>query len=175
MEADTKLGRLAKQFIDRGELVSDDVVLELVDGWISANGTSKGFIFDGFPRTLRQAELFDARLAKLRKPLDVVVWLEPTVDMIIYRIEGRRVCSECGENYHLVRLRPKTDGKCDRCGAALKSRPDDTKEMVLKRLEVYQRQTKGLSDYYQKQGKLFRIDGDLNPGEMFEQVQRAVA
>ena len=175
MEADTELGRLAKSFIDKGELVPDDVVLELVDGWISANGTSKGFIFDGFPRTRGQAELFDARLTKLQKPLDMVIWLEPTVEMIICRVEGRRVCSECRTNYHLTRLPPKVVGKCDQCGAPLKQRPDDTKEMVLKRLKVYQEQTKGLLDYYQGQGKLKKIDGDLGPQEMFEEVLKAVA
>src|SRR5262245_36173714 len=104
MAADTKLGRLAKQFIDRGELVPDEAVLDLVDQWLSTNGTQGGFIFDGFPRTLRQGELFDARLAELKKPLDVVLWLEPTVGMIIERIEGRRVCSVCGSNYHITRL-----------------------------------------------------------------------
>ncbi|MSR64700.1 MAG: adenylate kinase [Verrucomicrobiae bacterium] len=174
MEADTELGRLARLFIDKGELVPDDVVLALVDGWIGANGTGKGFIFDGFPRTLRQAELFDEKLAKLQKPLDVVIWLEPTVEMIIYRIEGRRVCSECRTNYHLTRLPSKVVGKCDRCDAPLKQRPDDTKEMVLKRLKVYQEQTKGLFDYYQRQDKLRKIDGDLGPQEMFEEVLKAV-
>jgi len=175
MAADTKLGRLAKQFIDKGELVPDDAVLDLVDQWMSANGIQDGFIFDGFPRTLRQGELLDVRLSKLKRPLDIVVWLEPTVGMIIERIEGRWVCSECGTNYHVTRLRPKIAGKCDRCGGSLQQRTDDTKDMVLKRLKVYQEQTKGLFDYYQRQGKLQKIDGDLGPLEMFEEVLKAVA
>lgn len=174
MEADTELGRLAKQFIDNGELVPDDVVMGLVDGWMATHGQHDGFIFDGFPRTLRQAELLDARLAKLEKPIDLVIWLEPTVEMIIHRIEGRRVCSGCRANYHLTRMPPKVEGKCDRCGAPLKVRPDDTKEMVLKRLKVYHEQTQGLFDYYQRQSKLRRIDGDLGPNEMFEEVLKAV-
>jgi adenylate kinase len=175
MEADTELGQLAGKFIDKGELVPDNVVLDLVDGWISAIGTSRGFIFDGFPRTLRQAELFDERLTKLQKPLDLVIWLEPTVEMIICRTEGRRVCSKCRTNYHLTRLPPKIAGTCDHCGAPLKQRPDDTKEMVLKRLKVYREQTRGLFDYYQRQNKLKKIDGDLGPQEMFEEVLEAAA
>jgi adenylate kinase len=175
MAADSRLGKLAKQFIDNGELVPDDVVLALVDEWIAANGADGGFIFDGFPRTLRQAELLDERLAKIGKPLDTVIWLEPTTDMIIQRIEGRRVCSQCGANYHLSRMPAKTEGVCDRCRSPLAQRPDDTREMVLKRLKVYEEQTRGLYEYFQQQGKLRRIDGDLGPNEMFREVLRAVA
>jgi adenylate kinase len=114
------------------------------------------------------------RLARLKKPIDLVIWLEPTVEMIIHRIEGRQVCSKCGANYHLTRMPSKVEGKCDRCGAALKHRPDDTKEMVLKRLKVYQEQTQGLFDYYQRRNKLCKIDGDLGPEEMFQEVLKAV-
>lgn len=175
MEADTQLGRLAKQFIDNGELVPDDVVLGLVDEWLTANAASDGFIFDGFPRTVRQGELLDQRLAKLNRPLDVVIWLEPSIEMIIQRIEGRRVCSQCGANFHRTRLPPKDEGKCDYCHAPLRQRPDDTREMVLKRFKVYQEQTQGLWDYYQRQGKVTRIDGDLGVQEMFQEVLKAVA
>jgi len=174
MEAGTELGRLARQFIDNGELVPDDVVLGLVDEWLAANSAGDGFIFDGFPRTLGQAELLDVRLGKLRKPLEVVIGLEPSEEMILCRIEGRRVCSKCGANFHLKRLPPKVAGKCDHCGGPLKQRADDTREMVLKRLTVYEEQTRGLLDYYEHQGKLRRIDGDLGVDEMFTEVLKAV-
>lgn len=173
IEAGNELGRLAKRFIDKGELVPDDAVMDLVDGWIAAHGAGKGFIFDGFPRTLPQARLFDQRLEKLGCPLDVVIWLEPTLPMIVQRTIGRRFCPECGQNYHLTRLPPKVAGKCDRCGVALKQRPDDTESMVLKRVEVYQKQTGGLRGYYEQQGKLRMIDGDLIPDDMFAEVLKA--
>jgi adenylate kinase len=175
MDADTGLGRLARQFIDNGELVPDDVVLGLVDEWMASHTTDDGFIFDGFPRTLRQSELLDERLKKVGKPLDVVIGLDPSVNMIIRRIEGRRVCSKCGANFHLTRLPPAVADECDHCHAPLKHRPDDTREMVLRRLKVYQEQTQGLWDYYQRQGTLRKIDGDLGPSEMFEEVLKAVA
>src|ERR1051325_4970926 len=146
MAADTPLGRLAKQFIDKGQLVPDDAVLKVVEDWIAVNASREGYIFDGVPRTLTQAQLLDARLAELKKPIELVLWLEPSVEMILCRIEGRRVCARCGANYHLTRLPPKLEGKCDRCGGSLAQRPDDTREMALRRLEVYRAQTQGLHD-----------------------------
>ena len=156
MAKGTSLGTLAKQYIDGGNLVPDDVILSIVAERVAKPDCENGFILDGVPRTLAQAEALDAKGVKI----DHVVSLEIEDSVIEGRMTGRRVCTKCGASYHIVANPTKQEGICDLCGGTVATRVDDAPETVRKRLEVYHASTEILKDYYAKQGKLRLVNAD---------------
>ncbi|GHU87038.1 adenylate kinase [Clostridia bacterium] len=151
--AKSDVGLKAKSFMDAGELVPDEVIMEIVRRRFEQPDAQKGFILDGFPRTVPQAEALD----KITK-LDLVLLLDVPDDEIVRRMSGRRVCGSCGDSYHVLWHKPKADGVCDKCGAGLIIRPDDAEETVLNRLKVYHDQTSPLLGYYRKTGLLKSVE-----------------
>lgn len=151
----TELGKIAKDFIAKGQLVTDDVVIGIIKQRLSEDDCNNGFILDGFPRSVPQAEALDSMGVKINSVIDI----EVSDEKILTRLSGRRVCSNCGASYHIVYNPSKIDGKCDKCGADTIQRKDDELETVKKRLQVYHEQTKPLIDYYQKTGKLKIVEG----------------
>lgn len=162
----------AKAFMDKGELVPDEVVTGIVVERLKEADTKDGFILDGFPRTLKQALDLDAALKKMASSVDMVVYFKTSEDVAIERLTGRRVCKNCGFNYHIKNIPPKKEGICDKCGGALFQRPDDKEETVRNRLKVYEEQTKPLVDYYTKKGILKKVSGDLGVDELFEVLSK---
>ena len=156
MKNGTELGKKAKQYMDEGSLVPDDLILGIVAERVSENDCANGFILDGVPRTLAQAEALDAKGVRI----DHVVSIEVDDNVIEGRMTGRRVCSKCGASYHVVANPPKTEGVCDLCDGELVIRKDDAPETVRKRLEIYHASTEVLKSYYEKQGKLLLIEGN---------------
>ena len=161
LKAETTLGLKAKAFMEKGALVPDEVVIALVSERLSKDDAKKGFILDGFPRTPEQAESLDKSLKELKMPLDIVLYFKTSLPVIIRRLSGRRVCSQCGKNYHLTNFKPKVEGICDVCGAKLFQRPDDKEETIENRLKVYEKQTEPLIEYYKKKNFLYETSGDL--------------
>ena len=152
----TELGRKAKQYMDGGLLVPDELILGIVAERVAQPDCANGFILDGVPRTLAQAEALDAKGIRI----DHVVSIEIEDSVIEGRMTGRRVCAKCGASFHIVANPPKTEGVCDICGGELVTRKDDAPETVRKRLEVYHASTEILKDYYRKQGKLVTVEGN---------------
>lgn len=154
MKNETEMGKKAKAFVEAGGLVPDEVVIGIVKERLSADDCAKGFILDGFPRTIPQAEALDA----MGVGIDCALSIEVPDEAIVERMSGRRVCA-CGASYHLAHKKPKVDGVCDVCGGALTLRKDDAPETVKERLRIYHEQTEPLKDYYQKSGKLKTVHG----------------
>lgn len=152
----TPLGEQAKGYVERGELAPDSLVLDMLFDRVDREDCKKGYLLDGFPRTIPQAEALDARLKNTNV---VVINLDVPDALIIERISGRIVCKECGTPFHRTALPPKKEGICDRCGGELYQRKDDTKEVVERRLQVFHEQTAPLREYYKKQGRLITIYG----------------
>ncbi len=160
--AKTDLGVKAKEFMDRGELVADDIIIGLVVQRIAEPDSVRGFILDGFPRTIHQAQELDRVFLDLKRRLLAVISLEIEKKKVIGRLTSRRVCAKCGKLYNLQTEPPPVDNKCDNCGGKVYQRSDDEPETVLHRMEVYEQQTQPLKDYYGMQGKLLQVDGSLN-------------
>lgn len=155
--ANSELGKKAQQFMDSGALVPDDLIVEMMAGAITKAG-GNGFVLDGFPRTVNQAQELDKSLDSLNLKVDAVLNLK-IEDQIIYdRMSGRRSCPECGAVYHIKNLKPKVEGKCDNDGTELIQRPDDNIDVVSKRLEIYHEQTAVVVDYYKNNGVVYDID-----------------
>ena len=155
----TDLGKKAKEYMDQGLLVPDELTCDLVMDRIQQDDCKNGFVLDGFPRTIPQAEALDAALTKIGETMDYAIDVDVPDENIVSRMSGRRACLDCGATYHIVSLPPKTEGKCDHCGSDLVLRDDDKPETVQKRLSVYHEQTQPLIDYYKKQGILKSVDG----------------
>lgn len=155
----TELGKKAKTYMDQGLLVPDELVVELVADRIQQDDCKNGFVLDGFPRTIPQAEALDAALEKINEKMDYAIDVDVPDENIIRRMSGRRACLSCGATYHIVSIPTKTEGICDRCGSNVVLRDDDQPETVKKRLEVYHEQTQPLIDYYKNQGILRTVDG----------------
>ena len=172
--AGTPLGREAKRFMDQGALVPDEVVIGLVDERLSRPDAGKGYVLDGFPRTVAQAEALDALLRRLGQDLDRVVFFDVSRDELLRRLTGRRVCRQCGTAFHLVSAPPKAAGRCDQCGGELYQRDDDAEATVGRRLDVYQTQTAPLLDYYRKRGLLVRVAGEGPVDQVAAAIQKAV-
>lgn len=166
----TELGKKAKEYMDQGKLVPDELTCNLVVDRIQQDDCSKGYILDGFPRTIPQAECLDEALKKLGDKIDYAVDVEVPDENIVNRMSGRRACVGCGATYHVVFNPPKQEGICDRCGKELILRDDDKPETVQKRLTVYHEQTQPLIDYYKKQGALASVDGTKDMQEVFEAI-----
>lgn len=155
----TPLGKLAKEYMDKGALVPDEVTIQIVKDRLQQDDCKRGFILDGFPRTIPQAESLDRELEQMDMPLNHVADISVPDSEIIKRLSGRRVCSKCGISYHTQYGPTKIEGVCDSCGASVIQRDDDKEETVLSRLKTYHEQTEPLIDFYRKKGKLLTIDG----------------
>jgi adenylate kinase len=170
VKAGTSLGLKAKECMDKGGLVPDEVVIGLVVERLAKPDARKGFILDGFPRTPEQAKSLDEHLTGMKIPLDLVLYFKTSLPVIIRRLSGRRVCGQCGRNFHMTNFKPKTVGVCDDCGGHLLQRPDDKEETIEKRLNVYEKQTAPLIDYYKKRNVLFETSGDLEVRDLNVQL-----
>ncbi|NLM47837.1 MAG: adenylate kinase [Epulopiscium sp.] len=171
---ETDLGKKAKKYMDKGLLVPDELVVEIVKKRIQEEDCKEGFILDGFPRTIPQAEALDKALEELAIALDKVVNIDVPDEVIIKRMAGRRVCSNCGASYHIENKKPLKENICDECGSELKQREDDKEETVRKRLQVYEEQTKPLIEYYEKRGILLTIEGDGSVEEIGNKIKSAL-
>ncbi len=167
----TELGQKAKVYMDQGLLVPDDLTCDLVVDRIAQDDCENGFILDGFPRTIPQADCLTDALGKLGESMDFAIDVNVPDENIIKRMSGRRACLNCGATYHVVEIPPKVEGVCDVCGGKLVLRDDDKPETVKKRLDVYHEQTQPLIDYYTKQGILHTVDGTLPMEEVFAQIK----
>lgn len=163
VKAGTPTGLEAKSYMEKGELVPDDVILRIVGERLTQGNPTDKFMFDGFPRTLEQARQLDATLAKLEAKVHQVFLLEVPTPVIVSRLSGRRICKSCGAVYHVTNIPPTVEGVCDQCGGPLYQRPDDSEATVLNRLEVYERQTASLIEFYEQKGILIRINAGTNP------------
>ena len=166
----TALGKKAKEYMDKGELVPDDLVIEIATDRLLADDCKKGFILDGFPRTVHQAEKLDEFLKQHDMPLTVVINLEVEDKVLMERITGRRVCPKCGASYHVTGMPPKKEGICDNCGSELILRDDDKPETVKNRLSVYHKQTQPLIDFYNGKGVLRTVDGTVDMKDVFNAI-----
>lgn len=171
----TPTGLDAKRYMDAGELVPDSVVVAIVAERLAEPDCQAGFLLDGFPRTLAQAEALDDILGKASRTIDKVVYFDVSEGAVVERLSGRRMCTQCDANYHLKYIPPKKDGVCDKCGAALYQRDDDKENTIRERLRVYQASTAPLIDYYQGKGSLARIPSDGTVDEIREAVAAALS
>ena len=166
----TEMGLKAKSYMDDGKLVPDEVVIGIVKERLSEDDCKKGFILDGFPRTIPQAEALD----NMGVDIQYVINIDVADESIIKRMSGRRVCENCGRPYHIESLKPQKDGVCDDCGGTLVQRKDDHPDTVLARLDVYHKETEPLADYYRKQGKLVNVEGQNTVADTTAAVLKAI-
>ncbi|MBS4197884.1 adenylate kinase [Lederbergia citri] len=170
MKEGTELGLKAKSFMDKGELVPDEVTIGIVRERLSKSDCENGFLLDGFPRTVAQAEALENILVELGKKIDYVINIQVDQSILMERLTGRRICKSCGATYHLVFNPPAEPGTCDRCGGELYQRPDDNAETVQNRLEVNMKQTQPLLDFYQGKGYLKNINGQQHIDQVFSDI-----
>lgn len=156
----TDLGKEAKSYMERGVLVPDALLTQMLARRVALADAKGGFILDGYPRTIGQAEILEVILKQNKAAITVVIYLDASEPVIIQRLSGRLVCSSCGLNFHATNMPPKKSMVCDTCGSALYQRPDDRTDTVRKRLEVYLKETSGLINYYEKKGQLERVSAD---------------
>lgn len=168
----TPLGMKAKAFMDRGQLVPDELVIGIIEERLKASDCKQGFILDGFPRTIAQAEALQSILTKIGKFIDHVVNIEVDPEELVRRLTGRRTCKNCGAMFHISFHQPRKEGVCDRCGGSLYQREDDQEETIRNRLDAYQKQTAPLIRYYQQVNRLRPIQGVGEQDEIFERVAR---
>lgn len=164
---ETSIGRKAKRYMEQGQLVPDEVVIQMTVERI-AQDAKKGFVLDGFPRTLEQARRLDESLNELGSAIDLVINFETSESTIVERLSGRRICRKCGANYHIDNIPPRKVGICDRCGGRLYQRTDDKPETIKKRLEVYRKSSSGIINYYSSRGILETVSGDLDVERGYE-------
>ena len=174
VEAETPLGRQAKAAMDAGQLVSDDLVLAMIRERLAEPDTQPGFILDGFPRNVSQAQSLDALLQQIGRPLQLALHVDVDTEVLMERMTGRRTCESCGQVYNVYTNPPKLDEQCDVCGGNLRHRADDNEETISNRLRVYEAQTKPVIDYYSEQGKLHTVQGVGDIDDIFRAVERIV-
>lgn len=173
MKNETEMGKLAKSFIEKGQLVPDSVTVGIVKERLGQEDVKqKGFLLDGFPRNTYQAEALDEICAELGYQLDGAINVAVDKQILIDRIVGRRICKQCGASYHVVTKRPKVEDICDNCGSKLYVRPDDNVETATSRLEVYESQTAPVLDFYKVRGQLFEVDGDQKVMDVFSDIKK---
>lgn len=168
----TELGRKAKEYMDKGELVPDEVVIGIVKERLKQPDCDEGFILDGFPRTIKQAEELDKILLELDKQINAVINVYVPEEEVVKRIINRRSCRECGAVYHLIYKPPKTENTCDRCGGELYLRDDDKEETVRERFRIYRSQTEPLINYYSGKGVVYNVDGTKSIEGVFNEIEQ---
>jgi len=171
----TPLGLKAKATMDAGELVADELVLDMIVERTKARDAADGFILDGFPRNLDQAKALDPMLERMGKPLDRVLSLDVALDELTRRLAGRLICQGCGQIFNRFSSPPKLEGVCDRCGAHVIHRDDDNEKTVVKRLQVYEQQTKPLIRYYEEKDMLTHVSGEKDIQEIFQTLVKVIA
>lgn len=172
VKAGTELGVAAKKIMDAGGLVSDDIIIGMVKERLTQDDCKAGYLFDGFPRTIPQAEALDRALEERGDAINAVLYIQVPEDLLMARLTGRWSCPQCGAIYHELTNPPKQAGVCDNCGAQLTQRADDQPDTVAKRLETNRAWTEALADYYSKQGKLHPVDGTGEPAEVTQRLER---
>lgn len=170
----TQLGIQAKATMEAGQLVADEIVIRMISERLHEEDAQKGFILDGFPRSIPQAEALDKMLEAEHHPLGMAVLLDVPMDALFKRLTGRRSCSHCGALYNVYYTPPQKEGHCDKDGAELLHRADDNETTITNRLDVYQKQTAPLVDFYKAQGKFAAVDGERGMDEVFAQIEAAV-
>lgn len=170
LEKKSELGLLAKSYMEEGRLVPDEIAIRIVLGRISLPDCASGCLFDGFPRTLEQAEALDRALAEQGESIAKAIYIQVTKEEFLKRLSGRWLCRNCQTPYHLVTSPPKVQGKCDKCGGELYQRPDDNEETVRERFRIFFAQTAPILDYYRKQNKLIEVNGNLGIQEVAREV-----
>jgi adenylate kinase len=172
VKAGTVLGRKAKEYMDKGSLAPDEVVVGMVEERIKKDDCRKGFILDGFPRTVAQADALEVTLQRMNKSLSKVILVNVDEDELVRRLTGRRVCEKCGAGYHILFDPPKQEGVCDKCQGRLYQRDDDKESTIRNRLKVYTNQTAPLIEYYQKKQLLSTVDGMGSIEEIFDRIKK---
>lgn len=170
----TEMGVKAKSYMDKGLLVPDEVVIGIIKDRLDQDDVKAGFVLDGFPRTVPQAEALDKITKEVSMPMDVVVNIKTSSDAVVERLSGRRTCKDCQTVYHIVYSSPKVVGKCDRCEGELYQRDDDKEETIRKRLDVYEKQTFPLIEYFENSGKFIEVSGDVPIDEVFDSIIQAL-
>ena len=170
----TELGKKAQEYMNAGALVPDELVVDLVKDRLQQDDCKNGFLLDGFPRTIFQAEKLDEFLSESNLKMDIVINLKVEKEALIKRLTGRRVCKDCGASYHIVNIPPKKEGVCDICGGELIQRKDDNIETVENRINVYEEQTAPLIGYYKEAGSLVDFDGEASLDEIFDAIVQAI-
>lgn len=168
----TELGKEAKTYMDQGKLVPDELTVKILLDRVAQDDCRNGYVLDGFPRTIPQAEVLDRELEKLGDRVDYAVNVDVPDENIIHRMSGRRACLKCGATYHTQYIPPKKEGICDVCGSELVLRDDDKPETVKKRLQVYHEQTQPLIEYYTKKNVLKTVDGTVDPKDVFAAIEK---
>ena len=171
----TELGQRAKPIMERGDLVPDELIIDMMAARMSEPDAAKGYLLDGFPRTVAQAEALDRRLAELGQGLDAVIYLNVPEEEILRRLSGRRTCAQCNAIYQLSTMPPKQEGICDKCGGSLVQRADEEPTVIKKRLAVYAEQTAPLLAFYRETGRLHEIDGMIGVQNVMGEVARILA
>lgn len=166
----TELGKKAKEFMDKGQLVPDELTVQFLLDRVANDDCKNGYVLDGFPRTIPQADVLDSELTKLGDKVDFAINVDVPDENIVRRMSGRRACLKCGATYHIEHIPPKKEGVCDKCGSELVQREDDKPETVQNRLSVYHEQTQPLIDYYDKKNILKTVDGTKDMQEVFSNI-----
>ncbi len=174
IKKETELGKQAKDYLDKGELVPDEVVVKIVEERLKEPDCQAGALLDGFPRTVEQAKSLEEVLEGMQRKIDYVIYIEVTEDELISRLTGRRICRDCGATYHLKFNPPQVRNVCDQCGGELYQREDDSMETVKQRIKVYREQTEPLIEYYRRKSLLHAVDGDQDINKVHQQLQEVL-
>lgn len=174
VEQGTELGRLAQEYMDRGDLVPDEIIINMMQSYLQAADEAGGYLLDGFPRTVEQARALDQYLASTGKSLDHVIALSAPEDVVVERLSGRLTCNNCGATYHETNRPPRTFGTCDVCGGRLQVRSDDDSEAVRNRLRVYEERSAPLIEYYRSQGLLRNVDASGEVEEVYALIEKVL-
>ena len=174
MKENTALGLKAKEYVEKGQLVPDEVTIAMVEDRLKEDDVKDGFLLDGFPRSVSQAEALDEMLLEMNTQIDKVINIQVDKSILVDRAVGRRLCRDCGATYHIRYNAPKEEGTCDRCDGELYQRADDVEGTVAKRIDVYEKETMPLVEYYTAKGNIVTIKGDQAIDKVFEEIQRAL-
>lgn len=175
VKRNTNLGQQAKEYMHKGELVPDNIVIDMVINRLEIQDAESGFILDGFPRNVNQAKELDKKLKESNKEIDLAIYLETSEDVIVKRLSGRRICKNCQAVYHIINIPPKIENVCDKCQGELYQREDDKPQTIKNRLKVYKKETSALIGYYKDIDKLYLTSGDLEAQTLFNNLSKVFA